>query len=130
MAQAKRYYRKRQRLLAMVSKMKLWPSRKGRLHGVRTVSATASGFTVETHCGLVFKARDSANSRACRWLRAKQYAVACPDCRIPAWKLEKYGSTVFSKRQGSVLPSGRTDPDASASGSAAGPAPDGDLRHG
>jgi pyrrolysyl-tRNA synthetase-like protein len=128
MAQARRYYRKRQRLLAMVAKIKLWPSRKGRLHGVRTITATASGFEVETHCGLVFGSRDSANSRAARWLRAKQYAAACPDCRIPAWKLEKYGSTVFSKRQGGVLPSGRPEPGSEGPGQPAGPA--GDRRRG
>jgi pyrrolysyl-tRNA synthetase-like protein len=106
MAEAKRYYRKRQRLWAMAAKIKLWPSRRGVLHGIKTITRTAAGFEVETHCGLFFTARDSANSRAARWLRAKQYAAACPACRVPAWKMAKYGSTVFSKRQGSVLPAG------------------------
>jgi pyrrolysyl-tRNA synthetase-like protein len=106
MAEAKRYYRKRQRLWAMAAKMKLWPSRRGMLHGIKTIAKTAAGFDIETHCGLFFSARDSANSRAARWLRAKQYTAPCPNCRVPAWKLEKYGATVFSKRQGSVLPSG------------------------
>ncbi|MDR2302247.1 MAG: hypothetical protein LBF38_09430, partial [Deltaproteobacteria bacterium] len=62
------------------------------------------GFEITTHCGLVFKVRDSANSRASRWLRAKQYTVACPSCRVPDWKIQKYGATVFSKRMGRTLP--------------------------
>ena len=103
MAEAKRYYRKRQRLLAMAAKIKLWPSRQGRLHGIKNVTKTAAGFEVETHCGLFFAARDSANSRAARWLRAKQYASACPACRVPQWKLNKYGNTVFTKKHGAIL---------------------------
>jgi pyrrolysyl-tRNA synthetase-like protein len=103
MAEARRYLRKRQSLMAMVVKMKLWPSRGGLLHGVKSGADLNSGFEVTTHCGLVFSARDSANSRAARWLRAKQYAAVCPDCRIPGWKLEKYGATVFSKRLGRTL---------------------------
>jgi pyrrolysyl-tRNA synthetase-like protein len=105
-AEAKRYIRKRQHLLAMVTKIKLWPSRKGYLHGVREVKKVGKGFEVTTHCGLIFDARDSANSRAARWLRAKQYAAPCPRCAVPDWKLAKFGATVFSKRQGAILPSG------------------------
>ena len=116
MAEAKRYYRKRQRLWAMAAKMKLWPSRRGLLHGIKAIVKTAAGFQIETHCGLFFSARDSANSRAARWLRAKQYSRPCPRCKVPAWKISKYGATVFSKNQGKILPSG---PDAS------GPAGDG-----
>ncbi|MDR2456654.1 MAG: hypothetical protein LBE49_08700 [Deltaproteobacteria bacterium] len=103
MAEAKRYYRKRQRLLAMAAKIKLWPSRQGRLHGIKSVVKTAAGFDVETHCGLFFSAKDSANSRAARWLRAKQYTSACPMCKVPKWKLDKYGNTVFVKKHGAVL---------------------------
>ncbi|MDR1109457.1 MAG: hypothetical protein LBP92_01870 [Deltaproteobacteria bacterium] len=103
MAEAKRYLRKRQNLKAMVAKIKLWPSRHGILHGVKEIAELNSGFEVTTHCGLVFRARDSANSRAARWLRAKQYAVACPACRVPGWKISKYGATVFSKRLGRTL---------------------------
>ncbi|MDR0354781.1 MAG: hypothetical protein LBJ64_03485 [Deltaproteobacteria bacterium] len=103
MSQEKKYYRKRQNLLAMVSKIKLWPSRKGALHGVREAIPNGAGFQVTTHCGLVFSVRDSANSRASRWLRAKQYAFPCPACRIPEWKMKKYGSTVFSKHMGKTL---------------------------
>ncbi|MDR1657498.1 MAG: hypothetical protein LBT47_08090 [Deltaproteobacteria bacterium] len=109
MAEAKRYYRKRQHLLAMVFKMKLWPSRTGLLHGVKSLEKTPAGFRVTTHCGLVFSARDSGSSRAARWLRAKQYTAPCPGCQVPPWKLKKYGSTVFSKRRGAVLP-GAADP--------------------
>ena len=103
MAETKRYYRKRQRILAMAAKIKLWPSRQGLLHGIKTIAKTAAGFEVETHCGLFFTAKDSANSRAARWLRAKQYAKACPACRVPQWKLDKYGNTVFSKKHGAIL---------------------------
>jgi pyrrolysyl-tRNA synthetase-like protein len=106
MAEAKRYLRKRQNLLAMVTKIKLWPSRRGILHGVKSIIPTNYGFEITTHCGLVFKARDSANSRASRWLRAKQYASACQSCRVPDWKIEKYGATVFSKRLGRTLGAG------------------------
>ncbi|MDR2442807.1 MAG: hypothetical protein LBE31_04715 [Deltaproteobacteria bacterium] len=105
MAETKRFYRKRQRLVALVSKIKLWPSRNGILHGIKSLDHTPAGLRVTTHCGLVFTARDSSKSRAARWLRAKQYTSPCPSCQIPAWKLEKYGSTVFSKRRGAVLPS-------------------------
>jgi pyrrolysyl-tRNA synthetase-like protein len=104
MAEAKRYLRKRQNLKAMVGKIKLWPSRHGILHGVKSVVPDNVGFEITTHCGLVFKVRDSANSRAARWLRCKQYAVVCPSCRVPDWKVEKYGATVFSKRLGRTLP--------------------------
>ncbi|MDR1298173.1 MAG: hypothetical protein LBO05_12575 [Deltaproteobacteria bacterium] len=103
MAETKRYLRKRQNLLAMVDKIKLWPSRQGVLHGVREVLPTARGFRVTTHCGLVFSVRDSPNSRAARWLRAKQYAHSCPACRVPDWKMSKYGATVFSKQMGRML---------------------------
>jgi pyrrolysyl-tRNA synthetase-like protein len=103
MAEAKRYLRKRQNLLAMVTKIKLWPSRKGFLHGVKDIRKTGAGFEITTHCGLVFNAADSANSRAARWLRAKQYTAPCPRCSVPDWKLSKYGATVFSKRQGRTL---------------------------
>jgi pyrrolysyl-tRNA synthetase-like protein len=103
MAEAKRYYRKRQRLLAMAAKIKLWPSRQGRLHGIKSIVKTAAGFDVETHSGHFFSAKDSKTSRAARWLRAKQYASACPMCKVPQWKLDKYGNTVFVKKHGAVL---------------------------
>ncbi|MDR1545248.1 MAG: hypothetical protein LBU12_00725 [Deltaproteobacteria bacterium] len=103
MGETKRYIRKRQSLMAMVGKIKLWPSRSGMLHGVKEIRQTGPWFEIEAHCGLVFKVRDSANSRAARWLRAKQYVAPCPKCRVPGWKLDKFGATVFSKRQGQVL---------------------------
>ena len=109
MAEAKRYLRKRQNLLAMVTKIKLWPSRKGYLHGVKDVKRIPGGFEVLTHCGLVFEARNSSNSRAARWLRAKQYAAPCPNCAVPSWKMDKFGATVFSKRLGKVLKDERDD---------------------
>jgi len=100
----KRYYRKKQNLWAMVAKIKLWPSRNGILHGVRSITKNGALASIITHCGETLLARDSRNSRAARWLRSKQYATSCKKCVIPNWKIEKYGSTVFSKRQGGVLP--------------------------
>ena len=41
--------------------------------------------------------------RAARWLRNKWYAEACPKCRIPEWKLQKYASTHFKRGYGSDL---------------------------
>jgi pyrrolysyl-tRNA synthetase-like protein len=83
--------------------MKLWPSRTGLLHGVSLIRQEGALAVIDTHCGLSLEARDSRNSRAARWLRAKQYSAPCPGCAIPAWKLEKYSSTVFSKRRGKIL---------------------------
>ena len=52
--------------------------------------------------------RDSKTSRAARWLRNKWYAEACPKCRIPEWKLQKYASTHFNRGYGSHLGTDRT----------------------
>ena len=100
---AKRFYRKKVDLFALLEKMKLWPSRTGRLHGLRSVVSHGDTATLTTHCGRVFKVRNSRNSRAARWLRGKLYQEACPACAVPEWKLAKYGATFFSRRHGSFL---------------------------
>ena len=100
---AKRYYRKRVALFRLIDKIKLWPSRKGILHGIRTIQKIGDQAQITTHCNKTFLANDSRNSRAARWLRNKWFNDVCPVCRIPDWKLEKYSSTQFKRHYGSAL---------------------------
>lgn len=100
---AKRYYRKRVELLRLIDKIKLWPSRKGMLHGIRVIEAAGGQIRVTTHCNKCFTVADSRNSRAARWLRNKWFTSVCPVCRIPGWKLEKFASTRFNRHYGSGL---------------------------
>ncbi|MFR6518412.1 MAG: pyrrolysine--tRNA(Pyl) ligase small subunit [Bilophila wadsworthia] len=83
--------------------MKLWPSRKGILHGIRTMEIAGDHAVITTHCGRTFTVRDSRTSRASRWLRNKIFADPCPICAIPEWKLKKYQGTVFRKKSGAIL---------------------------
>lgn len=80
---------------SVVEKVKLWPSKKGILHGVRSVKLKGGVMELETHCGRSIRLRNSRNSRAARHLRNKTYETSCPLCRIPSWKLEKFGETSF-----------------------------------
>lgn len=91
----KRYLYKKQPLSQLVGKVKLWPSRSGVLHGVREVTYRETMLIITTHCGEQFAANDSRNSRSGRRLRNRYAKKACPKCKIPEWKLEKYSSTVF-----------------------------------
>ena len=100
---AKRYYRKRVALFRLIDKIKLWPSRSGTLHGIRTIEKIGDQAQITTHCNKTFLANDSRNSRAARWLRNKWFKDVCPICRIPDWKLEKYSSTQFKRHYGSAL---------------------------
>ena len=100
---AKRFYRKRIELLRLIDKIKLWPSRTGVLHGIRTVDERGEIAVITTHCGKTFVVRNSRNSRAARWLRNKWFQSVCPVCRVPDWKLEKYDSTRFRRHHGSFL---------------------------
>ena len=97
------YYRKQIPLFRLIDKMKLWPSRKGILHGIRSFEARGSYARLTTHCQREMVVRDSKNSRAARWLRNKWSFKVCEECRIPAWKLEKYSTTVFKRGWGSFL---------------------------
>jgi pyrrolysyl-tRNA synthetase-like protein len=99
-----RYYRKRVHLLRLIEKIKLWPSRKGTLHGIRSIEKLGDQAIVTTHCNKTFLINNSRNSRAARWLRNKQFIGVCPQCGVPEWKLEKYDSTRFKRHQGSLLP--------------------------
>ncbi|MCP4451333.1 MAG: hypothetical protein GY809_07720 [Planctomycetes bacterium] len=103
---ARRYYRKRVQLLDLIDKIKLWPSRKGVLHGIRSVEELGDQARITTHCHKAFLINNSRNSRAARWLRNKQFCGVCPQCAVPEWKLKKYDSTRFKRHHGSHL---RTD---------------------
>lgn len=99
----KRFYRKRVRLFNVINKIKLWPSRSGNLHGVKTIEVTGNVAKITTHCNKEFYQKNSLNSRAGRWLRNKWYVKPCAACGVPDWKIEKYSSTSFKRHQGSML---------------------------
>ena len=103
----KHYYRKNVALFLLLEKIKLWPSRRGILHGIRSVELRGKFAIVTTHCGKTFTLYNSRNSRAARWLRNKWALKPCPDCKVPEWKLEKYTRTFF-QQYGSDLT--KTDP--------------------
>lgn len=99
----KRYYRKHVDFFRLIKKMKLWPSRKGILHGVRSFKIMGNYATITTHCNQTFMIRNSKKSRAARWLRNKWFTATCKKCRIPGWKLEKFSETCFTEHWGSQL---------------------------
>lgn len=99
----KRYYRKRVEFFRLLVKMKLWPSRKRILHGIKSIEITGNRAVITTHCDETFMVYNSKNSRAARFLRNKWNFEACKTCSIPSWKLEKYGTTRFSQSYGSDL---------------------------
>lgn len=111
----KRFVRKRARIFNLIEKIKLWPSRTGQLHGIRTIEvlghaggksgpmAGSQTARLTTHCGKEFIISNSLNSRAARWLRNKWFIRVCPQCGVPEWKLEKFASTRFKRHQGSLL---------------------------
>lgn len=110
----KRYYRKKTELFRLLEKMRLWPSRSGILHGIKTIEDRGECAIITTHCGESIILRDSKNSRAARWLRNKWAATPCPKCGIPEWKLEKYAKTFFHNSYGSTLQSAGSDSAAEA----------------
>jgi len=100
---SKRYYRKKIELFRLIDKIKLWPSRQGVLHGIRTIEKIGEQARITTHCNKAFIVNNSRTSRAARWLRNKWFKGTCSKCRIPDWKMEKYASTQFTRHQGSML---------------------------
>jgi pyrrolysyl-tRNA synthetase-like protein len=99
-----RYYRKRVELFALLDKIKLWPSRTGLLHGIKSVELLGPGRArITTHCNRVFLVGNSRNSRAARWLRNKWFRESCPECAVPEWKLAKFQATRFRRGYGSTL---------------------------
>lgn len=101
--QTKRYYRKRVELTKLLEKIKLWPSRSGILHGIKSIEIFGPQSEVTTHCGKTFLINNSRNSRAARWLRNKWYVSSCTSCAVPEWKINKYSLTQFKRHQGSRL---------------------------
>ncbi len=101
--QPKRFIRKRVALFSLIDKIKLWPSRKGILHGIREVESFGFQLRIRTHCDKEFTINNSRNSRAARWLRNKWFGKVCSVCKVPDWKLEKYNATRFNKHYGSRL---------------------------
>ena len=99
----KRYYRKRVELFRLIDKIKLWPSRRGLLHGVKAVEIIGDQARMTTHCNKTFMIRNSRNSRAARWLRNKWFKGVCGSCQVPDWKLAKYSATYFKRGYGSDL---------------------------
>ena len=80
---------------AIIEKIKLWPSKTGLLHGVRSIRLRGGMMEIHTHCGQTARVRNSRTGRVARHLRNKQFAQPCPRCRIPAWKIEKFEDTAF-----------------------------------
>jgi pyrrolysyl-tRNA synthetase-like protein len=103
---ARRYYRKRVEIFRLIEKIKLWPSRRGLLHGIKEVDVIGDQALITTHCNKTFLITNSRNSRAARWLRNKWFIGACGICRVPDWKLAKYSSTHFKRHYGSALSQG------------------------
>ena len=98
-----RYYRKRVALLLLIDKIKLWPSRRGLLHGIKQIEKLGDQARITTHCNKTFRVNNSRNSRAARWLRNKWHKGVCPLCRVPKWKLAKYQATQFRRHYGASL---------------------------
>jgi len=99
----KRFYKKRIDLLKLIDKIKLWPSRKGVLHGIKHIEKHDTYAVITTHCNKTFTINNSRNSRAARWIRNKWFKGVCGSCGIPDWKLEKYSATQFRRHHGSSL---------------------------
>ena len=93
--QKKTYFRKREELLVVLRKVKLWVSRNGTLHGLRSVRKKGAYLELTTHCGQTLRIRNSKTSKLSRWLRNKWYVSPCPNCKTPQWKLDKYSQTSF-----------------------------------
>ncbi|MFL0194705.1 pyrrolysine--tRNA(Pyl) ligase small subunit [Clostridium sp. WILCCON 0269] len=99
----KKYYRKNVNFFKLIEKIKLWPSRSGVLHGIKSIEIQGNRCKIVTHCNMEFQVWSSKKSRAARWLRNKWAFCACGKCGIPDWKLEKYSSTVMTQKWGSGL---------------------------
>lgn len=94
-AATKRTVRRHSEPYALIEKIKLWPSKTGLLHGVRSIKIKGGMMEIHTHCGQTAHVRNSRTGRVARHLRNKQFEKPCPRCRVPAWKIEKYEETAF-----------------------------------
>lgn len=95
----KQYYPKQVSFFWLLQKIKLWPSRQGILHSIKSFVILGNYGKITTHCNQKLIVRNSKRSRAARWLRNKWFFEKCPKCRIPGWKIEKFHSTFFTKYQ-------------------------------
>jgi len=99
----KRYYRKNVDFFKFVEKIKLWPSRSGNLHGIKSMTIRGNTAEIITHCNEKFQVFNSKHSRAARCLRNKLFFHACSTCKIPDWKLKKYSVTYVNQDYGARL---------------------------
>ena len=99
----KRYYRKNVDFFKLVAKLKLWPSRSGTLHGIKSMKIIGDTAEITTHCNETVQIQTSKHSRAARCLRNKLFFHSCRTCKIPQWKLEKYAGTHMSQSYGATL---------------------------
>lgn len=95
----KKVFRKNQDLFTTLEKIKLYTSRTGVLHGIKTIEIKGEMAKITTHCGQTILIRSSKHSRVARWLRNRWLTEPCTQCKIPEWKLEKYSNTRFIKRR-------------------------------
>ncbi|MCK8827440.1 pyrrolysine--tRNA(Pyl) ligase small subunit [Natroniella acetigena] len=93
--QAKYTFHKKSDLFYLLKKIKLWPSRVGLLHGIKSIDINSTYADILLHCGHQLTVKNSKNSRAARWLRNKWMVEPCKRCAVPDWKLEKYRNTTF-----------------------------------
>ena len=95
-----RYYRKNVDFCNLVERIKLWPSRSGKLHGIKSLTRRGDMAEIVTHCNRRFVISNSRHGRAARWMRNKWYIGVCPTCKVPEWKLKKYSSSVMNQSFG------------------------------
>jgi pyrrolysyl-tRNA synthetase-like protein len=88
-------FEKKTKLFELLKKIKLWPSRSGLLHGIKSINTYGNYAEVLLYCGQKLTIKNSKNSRAARWLRNQMMIKPCKKCEIPDWKLEKYSKTTF-----------------------------------
>ncbi|MCK8817947.1 pyrrolysine--tRNA(Pyl) ligase small subunit [Natroniella sulfidigena] len=93
--QVKYVFYKKSDLFVLLKKIKLWPSRTGLLHGIKSININGNYADILLHCGHRLSVKNSKNSRAARWLRNKWMVEACQQCAVPDWKLDKYANTNF-----------------------------------
>ncbi|RLI42299.1 hypothetical protein DRO69_10550 [Candidatus Bathyarchaeota archaeon] len=77
-------------LFSLVSKIKLWPSQNGILHGVEKVDRLGRFIQMTTYCGETILVKDSRRSRAARWLRNRWVTTVCKNCHVPEWKIKRF----------------------------------------
>ncbi|ADL11902.1 pyrrolysine--tRNA(Pyl) ligase small subunit [Acetohalobium arabaticum] len=88
-------FRKKQDLFSLLKEMKLWPSRSGLLHGIKSIDTLGNYARLTLYCGQEITVKNSKNSRAARWLRNTMMIEPCTECEVPDWKIEKYSNTTF-----------------------------------